>query len=993
IEEESGAITGFTEPTGVSDALQTDRLVNNTQDVHYIDYVFKPRIEATIEDDPYCERQDQFDTIRVYVQPFPQITVSVDRDTICSDETINFSITNDNGTYFGDWVYDITVDEELPGAITGFEEPVGINDLSFEDNLINNTPNVHWIDYIFKPRFENGSGDGPNCQRESEWDTIRVFVQPFPMINATVNYDTICSDETPTITVTNGNGSYFGTWVYDVEIREEEPGAILGANPQTGISNPLISEQLENVTENMHWIEYIFKPRIIDPSPEFSDCQKPQNYDTVRIYVQPFPQITVSVDRDTVCSDEAIYFNINNINEIFVGEFVYDISVNEEVPGAITGFDELTNETDAVQSDTLINNTADVHWIEYIFKPRFMDASETTLYCERQDDWDTVRIYVQPFPQITVDVDQDTVCSEDFVNFNITKDNGDVIGEWVYDVEVREEVEGAITGFNTLSTETALSQRDSLINTDNEVHWIEYIFKPRIIGGSADDANCERPQEYDTVRIYVQPYPQISIDELVNDTICTGEIVNFNINNENGNIFGSWVYDISVVEESPGAITGFEELTNVSDISQADTLINITDTGYWIKYIFKPHIIHGGNDCQKEAEWDTVQIWVNPRPQITIDPGISDTICFDEGISFNVARENGNVFGEWKYDVIITDSDDINSIVNESGAIRIEDPVYEQLNLTNIDTSVHWLDYSFIPRILDPESGVSDCSNGDTVTVRVYINPQPRIFVSYLPDTVLCDEDTITFNPVTGNGNVIGNWVYDVEITDASDLSAITGERVGPETDLNGLFTEYLRNITDTIQWLEYTFTPKIKDVSTSTDYCQNGVTRTIRVWLNPIPHLIATPEDTVYCDTSTVVINVENINGTVFGTKLYDVTVEYTTGAVESSYAPGGFDNTFPDQILDELVNNTDSLQIIRYIFVPKIYNPNGKDPSKYCDRNGIVDTVTIYLNPTPRISAFLNTDTVVCDTTDYQVALNGANPTYLGDPHYIIQTEILNG
>ena len=816
----------------------------------------------------------------IYIDPFPKVTLNTQNDTLCSTATTNITINSITlSEHPVKLKYSVIpdnpadVDISINGSTTGLDDGYMI-----ADNIENLSFDTQRILFVVTPYTVDGTG-AERCTGNN--DTVIIFIQPFPQITVSVDRDTICADETINFSITNNNGTYFGTWLYDVDVVEEVAGAITGFDVLSGVSDPVQSDNLVNNTADVHWIEYIFKPRIVGGSSDDANCQRQQQWDTVRIYVQPFPQITVSVDRDTICADETINFSITNDNGTYFGTWLYDVDVVEEVAGAITGFDVLSGVSDPVQSDNLVNNTADVHWIEYIFKPRIVGGSSDDANCQRQQQWDTVRIYVQPFPQITVAVDRDTICADETINFSITNDNGTYFGTWLYDVDVVEEVAGAITGFDVLSGVSDPVQSDNLVNNTADVHWIEYIFKPRIVGGSSDDANCQRQQQWDTVRIYVQPFPQITV-AVDRDTICADETINFSITNDNGTYFGTWLYDVDVVEEVAGAITGFDVLSGVSDPVQSDNLVNNTADVHWIEYIFKPRIVGGSSDdanCQRQQEWDTV---------------------------------------------------------------------------------------------------------------RIYINPNARIILTYAPDTILCDEDTITFTASTGNGTIIGEWVYDVSFI-ASDISAIQGINGAFDTTTAN-FTQYLRNTSDTLQWIDYTFSPKIKGVSSQVAYCGNGIDQTIRVWLNPVPHLQVTISDTIYCDTSTIHFTVENINGTVYGTKVFDVVVEYLVGGITNTYTPSETNLESPVDIFDDLINNTDSLQLIKYIFIPKIYNPGGKDPAKYCDKNGIIDTVTIYLNPTPRLSAVLITetlDTVVCDTADYEITLISENGTIIGDKVYILDSE----
>ncbi len=158
---------------------------------------------------------------------------------------------------------------------------------------------------------------------------------------------------------------------------------------------------------------------------------------------------------------------------------------------------------------------------------------------------------------------------------------------------------------------------------------------------------------------------------------------------------------------------------------------------------------------------------------IEVQPASDIVRCFDEGISFDVTNLNKGVLGQWVYDVTIEASDP-DSIDNESGATDITDGTYFQ-NIVNISDTVQWIDYTFTAKIKDPRTGQSYCNNGWDTTFRIILNPQPKIDVKPIPDTIVCQQDGVTFDVQPGNTGVRGTWLYDVTYT-ASDAAAIEGE-------------------------------------------------------------------------------------------------------------------------------------------------------------------------------------------------------------------------
>ncbi|MFN8206902.1 MAG: hypothetical protein U0T82_05765 [Bacteroidales bacterium] len=75
---------------------------------------------------------------------------------------------------------------------------------------------------------------------------------------------------------------------------------------------------------------------------------------------------------------------------------------------------------------------------------------------------------------------------------------------------------------------------------------------------------------------------------------------------------------------------------------------------------------------------------------------------------------------------------------------------------------------------------------------------------------------------------------------------------------------------------------------------------------------------------------------------------------------------------ISDNLINLTNQVQVVTYTFRPRIDDPrNGGIP--FCD-NGKDTTLTIYVNPTPRLAVSVP-DTILCDSSVLTIAVDDLN------------------
>ncbi|MFN8206893.1 MAG: gliding motility-associated C-terminal domain-containing protein [Bacteroidales bacterium] len=124
---------------------------------------------------------------------------------------------------------------------------------------------------------------------------------------------------------------------------------------------------------------------------------------------------------------------------------------------------------------------------------------------------------------------------------------------------------------------------------------------------------------------------------------------------------------------------------------------------------------------------------------------------------------------------------------------------------------------------------------------------------------------------------------------------------------------------------------------------------------------------DTILCDSSTLTITVDDLNGPVHGstTKVYQLTTSN----------PGGVLNVQPSgeylagtDIIDQLINPTNQVQSVTYHFKARIRDDRAGHSGQFCDQGGDT-TITIYINPTARLSfTYSDPDTLLCNNAPWQ-------------------------
>ncbi len=173
--------------------------------------------------------------------------------------------------------------------------------------------------------------------------------------------------------------------------------------------------------------------------------------------------------------------------------------------------------------------------------------------------------------------------------------------------------------------------------------------------------------------------------------------------------------------------------------------------------------------------------------------------------------------------------------------------VFDQLALTNTSNTVQWIQYVFVPHIKDPRTGKQFCANGINDTVRITINPQPKIKIEEM-DTIYCNNSSFDFRLSTPSYTT-GTMVYDLTINASGDSVAHVLTNVTDSLLYHTIHTinETLINDKDsTFRTVTYHFVPRIKDPSANASYCSNGTDTTIVIYILPTLKTVAT-SDTFY--------------------------------------------------------------------------------------------------------------------------------------------------
>ncbi|MCK4750884.1 MAG: hypothetical protein KAT15_27690, partial [Bacteroidales bacterium] len=439
---------------------------------------------------------------------------------------------------------------------------------------------------------------------------------------------------------------------------------------------------------------------------------------------------------------------------------------------------------------------------------------------------------------------------------------------------------------------------------------------------------------------------------------------------------GAWTYDL-VVTPDPG-ISGYSSsISGITDISITDYLTNSDPVARKVKYHFTPNIdqIDGDGPCGDQQD-TTIIVWVNPSPDIEVTANPDTVICNGQFINFFIQNPNTSIEGTWQYDLKVTvPHPAISGARGDSTFYEYDDlPFSDQL--FNFDTAVHEVIYQFIPRIT-PNDGDPDCENGHDTTITIWVNPTPRIIVN-VEDTIFCNNDIVDFTIIDGLAGVIGDKKYIVEAIYVPGNVTVYSRASGDTSILNvpQPISDSLVNHTNEVQPVFYFFRPRIFDNRDSHEgeFCGNVPDIIITIWVNPTPVLLFDDlPDTIFCDSALVNIKVtDGLSSNILGTHLYDLEVIYNSSEVSGVISPDGPSATADEDITNYLLNGSDTIQVISYRFTARIRDDRPGHEGEDCT-NGTDTTITIYLNPTPRIDyQYLLGHDTICYTEGFRLATN---------------------
>jgi gliding motility-associated-like protein len=944
---------GLTNQTAVT---LTDNPVSSSDIVQTITYTFSPHITPP-GGGADCGNGTPV-TIIIYIDPRPKISVTAD-EVVCYDGVSTFTIGTVNTSLHpgSTWRYDVSV--SYPAGVTGSLSS-GLTDqtgLTLSDPLSNSTNTVHTVIYTFTPHIQPGDG-GAECLNGLPV-TISVDIDPLPKI-AVVTDQLLCYDGDAVFDVSTVNSPLHAgsIWSYDVSVTY--PAGVTGSWP-SGLTSQTalhLTDDLLNITSSVQTVTYIFTPHI-NPGDGGPECGGALPL-TVSVDIEPRPALSV-VNDQLLCHDGDAVFNITDLNPALHAGSIWRYDISVSYPAGVTGSwnGGLTDQTGSVMTDDLTNATNTVQTVTYVFTPHIMPGDGGT-ECNGGLPV-TVHVNIDPQPKITVTTDQ-LLCYDGNAVFNISTVNSSLYtgSVWRYDVSVSYPAGVTGTWASGLTDQAAATLTDNLTNTSDVVQSVTYTFTPHIKPGDGGTECAGGVPVVITIDIDPQPMINVTTDPL----LCYDGNAVFNISTVNIPVHpGSlWRYDVAV--SYPAGVTGSwsSGLTNQTASTLTDDLTNNTTLVQNVTYTFTPHIKPGdsGTECAGDVPFN-ITVNLDPRPRITVTA--DQLLCFDGNAVFTISTVNSSLHpgSLWRYDVSVAYPAGVTGTL----APGLTDQTAGSLtdDLTNTTDVVQTVTYTFTPHI-QPGDGGTECAGGVPVVISVDLDPQPKINVT--GDLLLCYDGNAVFSISTVNKLHSGSlWWYDVAV---SYPAGVTGTLTGGLINQTATtLTDDLTNTTDIVQTVTYIFTPHVAPADGESE-CANGIAVTMTVDLDPQPK-ISVITDTLLCYDGNAIFNINTVNSPLHTGSLwqYDVSVTYPAG-VTGSWS-SGLSNQTALTLTDDLTNNTDFVQTVKYVFTPHIKPGDG---GTECGK-GLPVTLTVDLDPKPKIT--VTTDPLLCFDGDATFFVGTAN------------------
>lgn len=664
-------------------------------------------------------------------------------------------------------------------GVTGMSSQNGIpNNSTVSDILRNGFNDQRTATYTITP-FIAG------CQGKSQ--TITIAVKPTPNVSSSPLSQSICDGTKTAFTLTT---STLPTDSVRFRLEANSTGGVGGypAAPLTGLlNNHTVQDLLSNATNAPQNVNYII-------TPSSQGCTGPSI--NVIVTVKPTPVVAPPVTSQTICSNTNA--GITLLTPTFPADSVR-FSYTASGSANVFGYHDSTGLKNNSQIADFLSNTGNnLETVVYTVTPEAQGCTGTAV---------PVTVRVNPVPVVQPSVLNQTICNNEHTSFLLTSPTNVTPLSFDYNVTSTGSVVGFTTPRTGLSNNTLVN--DQLTNLTSGAQTVTYRIIPKAAGcvGSPVDVN-----------VRVNPTPVLS-PSVSSQTICSGALTGFTVSTTtvpNDSVTFGYIV------QAPAALSGYSSpVLNLPAGSGINVPITNTSNAPQIAYFKMVPQVFG---CKGDTS--AVAVTVEPKPVLNVS-ATEQTIC-DKGVADILLTTPTLPTSAISFSYTATSTGSVSGFSSPRSGLINNDKIND--NLFNFSDQQQTVTYRLVP-------GSSLCK-GDTVTVRVHINPTPKVNLNPLNSTI-CDEQfshIVLSTPTLPNASV----TYTITATGTDSITGFTP--LVSNAPFNYLISEQLYNTSDNqVQKVTYTITPWANG-------CQ-GTVQSATVQVNPMPVIDAGPDQVVCSD------------------------------------------------------------------------------------------------------------------------------------------------
>jgi gliding motility-associated-like protein len=941
----SVTINGPTSGLGVGSVI-ADNIVNLSNEKQRVLFIVTPyTIDAN--GDEHCVGIS--DTTEIWVEPTPLVVLIPQSDTICDGGVTGIELTSvSQPTRPVAFRYVVEPDNpsDVSVTINGPTSGLGVGSV-IADNIVNLSNEKQRVLFIVTPYTIDANGD-EHCVGIS--DTTEIWVEPTPLVVLIPQSDTICDGGVTGIELTSvSQPTRPVAFRYVVEPDNPSDVTVTINGPTSGLGvGSVIADNIVNLSNEKQRVLFIVTPYTIDAN---GDEHCVGISDTTEIWVEPTPLVVLIPQSDTICDGGVTGIELTSVSQPtrpvafrYVVEPDNPSDVTVTINGPTSGLG-----VGSVIADNIVNLSNEKQRVLFIVTPYTIDANGDE-HCVGISD--TTEIWVEPTPLVVLIPQSDTICDGGVTGIELTsvsQPTRPVAFRYVVEPDNPSDVTVTINGPTSgLGVGSVIA--DNIVNLSNEKQRVLFIVTPYTIDANGDE-HCVGIS--DTTEIWVEPTPLVALIPQ-SDTICDGGVTGIeltSVSQPTRPVAFRYVVEPDNPSDVTVTINGPTSGLGVGSVI-ADNIVNLSNEKQRVLFIVTPYTIDANGDEHCVGISDTTEIWVEPTPLVVLIPQ-SDTIC-DGGVTgielTSVSQPTRPV--AFRYVVEPDNPSDVTVTINgPTSGLGVGSVIAD--NIVNLSNEKQRVLFIVTPYTIDA-NGDEHCV-GISDTTEIWVEPTPLVVLIPQSDTI-CDGGVtgIELTSVSQPTRPVA-FRYVVEPDNPSDVTVTIN---GPTSGLGvgSVIADNIVNLSNEKQRVLFIVTPYTIDAN-GDEHCV-GISDTTEIWVEPTPLVVLIPQSDTICDGGVTGIELTSVSQPTRPVAFRYVVepdnpsdVSVTINGPTSGLGVGSV-------IADNIVNLSNEKQRVLFIVTPYTIDANGDE---HCV--GISDTTEIWVEPTARLIAFIDNDTICND------------------------------